>query len=191
MSPILGIWASAQQGALQTAFDSIQTVTVGSGGVSSVTFSSIPGTYTHLQIRGIARTNTGGGSSTVGLEMRFNSDTGANYTSNHVLYGTGSSALAAASGTSMDLGSVVNSPQSSATANSFGVVVADILDYANTNKYKTVRGLGGYDGNDTNGIVTFRSFAWMNTSAITSITFSASTRDIAQYSSLALYGIKG
>lgn len=189
MSPILGIWASAQQSAAATSFDSIATTTVGSGGAASVTFSSIPATYSHLQIRGISRVNTGGGSATVGLEMRFNSDTGANYTSNHVLYGTGSSVLAAASATSMDLGSVVNFPQSSATANSFGVVVADILDYANTNKYKTVRGLGGYDGNDTNGIVTFRSFAWMNTSAITSITINV-TRDLAQYSSFALYGIK-
>jgi hypothetical protein len=170
-------------------YESIQTVTVGAGGVASVTFSSIPSSYSHLQIRGISRINTGGGSGTVGLEMRFNSDTGSNYTSNHVLYGTGSSALAAASGTSMDVGSVVNFPQSAATANSFGVVVADILDYANTNKYKTVRGLGGYDGNDTNGIVTFRSFAWMNTSAITSITVGV-TYNFAQYSSFALYGIK-
>jgi hypothetical protein len=171
------------------SYDSIQTVTVGAGGTSTVTFSSIPSTYTHLQIRGISRMNTGGGSNTGGLQLQFNSDTGTNYTTSHVLYGNGSSALAAASGTSMASGSVINYPQSSATSNSFGVVVADILDYANTNKYKTVRGLGGYDGNDTNGIVTLRSFAWMNTSAITSITVGVSN-DFAQYSSFALYGIK-
>ena len=171
-------------------YESISTVTVGAGGSSTITFSSIPSTYSHLQIRGISRVSTGGGSGTVSLQLNFNSDTGTNYTSNHVLYGTGSSALAAASGTSMALGSIVNFPQSSATANAFGVVVADILDYANTNKYKTVRGLGGYDGNDTNGIVTFRSFAWMNTAAISNITFTSGSGDFAQYSSFALYGIK-
>jgi hypothetical protein len=171
-------------------YESIATVNVGAGGTSSISFTSIPSTYTHLQIRGILRANTGGGSNTGGLVLQFNSDTGANYTSNHVLYGTGSSALAAATGTSMASGSVVNYPQSAATTNAYGVMVADILDYANTNKYKTVRGLGGYDGNDTNGIVTFRSFAWMNTSAITSITVGVSN-DFAQYSTFELFGIRG
>ena len=69
------------------------------------------------------------------------------------------------------------------------IAVADILDFNSTNKYKTVRGLGGYDGNDTNGIVTFRSGAWMNTAAVTSITLLPNS-SFAQYSSFALYGVK-
>jgi hypothetical protein len=192
MSPILGIYASQMSGHLWPAssYESISTTTVGAGGVSSVTFSSIPSTYTHLQIRGIARANTGGNTNTVGLDMQFNSDTGANYSTSHVLYGTGSSALAAASAASQTNGTAVNYTGSAQTASVFGVFVIDILDYANTNKYKTIRGLGGSDSNDTNGIVTFRSFAWMSTSAISSITLGI-TKDLAQYSSLALYGIKG
>jgi hypothetical protein len=51
--PILGIIASAITGNLvTTSYESIETVTVGSGGSATVlTFSSIPATYTHLQIR--------------------------------------------------------------------------------------------------------------------------------------------
>lgn len=170
-------------------YESIATVSVGAGGASTVTFSGIPSTYSHLQIRGIARDATGGGTGTDVFVMRFNSDSGANYTSNHVLFGNGSSASAAASGTSQTGGFITNFPASGETSNAFGVFVADVLDYANTNKNKTVRGLGGYDGNNTSGIVTFRSFAWMNTNAVTSITFSY-FGNFAQYSHFALYGIK-
>lgn len=185
--PPLGIFDKAAGTA--TSFESIATVTVGSGGASTIDFNSIPSTYSHLQLRGLARIATGGGAGTDALVLRFNSDSGSNYTSNHVLYGNGSSALAGATSASQTSGFVVNFPASGATSNAFGVFVADILDYANTNKYKTVRGLGGYDGNDTNGIVTLRSFAWMNTNAVTSITLSYFA-DIAQYSHFALYGIK-
>jgi hypothetical protein len=190
VSPILGIWASSQTAGSLGDYESIATTTVGAGGTGTITFSSIPSTYTHLQIRGIVRANTGGSVGTDGLVMRFNSDSGSNYTSSHVLYGTGATAAAGASATSQTSGFVVNFPGSGATSSSFGVVVADVLDYANTNKYKTVRGLGGYDGNDTNGIVTLRSFAWMSTSAVNTITLSYYL-DFAQYSSFALYGIKG
>ena len=41
-------------------YDSIATVVVGSGGASSITFSSVPSTYKHLQIRFIARNDVGG-----------------------------------------------------------------------------------------------------------------------------------
>ena len=172
-------------------YESIQTVTVGSGGSSSINFTSIPSTYKHLQIRGLARAINGGGSNTWGLDAIFNSDSGSAYTSSHGLYGTGATAAATASATSQTKGTITNYPMSSATTNAFGIFVADILDYTNTNKYKTLRGLGGYDGNDTNGIVILRSFAWMNTSAITSITLTGgSGADFAQYSTFALYGVK-
>ena len=59
-------------------FESIATTTVGSGGIADVTFSSIPATYTHLQLRGIARTNRAD-SNQDAVVVRFNSDTGNNY----------------------------------------------------------------------------------------------------------------
>jgi hypothetical protein len=88
--PILGIIASAITGNLvTTSYESIATVTVGSGGAANVEFTSIPATYTHLQVRGIGRSleaNTG-----VDVQyLRFNSDTGSNYAW-HQLVGNGSS----------------------------------------------------------------------------------------------------
>jgi hypothetical protein len=174
------------------AYESIAVATVPSGGVASITFSSIPQTYTHLQVRGIMRQFTGGNTGTFGLVTTFNGDRGSNYTASHVLFGTGASANAGASSTSQSSGTSVNYPGSGETANAFGAMVVDILDYANVTKYKTLRGFGGYDGNNTNGIVTLRSFAWMNTNAINSITFDfASSANLAEFTSIALYGIKG
>ncbi len=170
-------------------YESIATVIVGSGGSSEINFTSIPQGYAHLQIRGINRLSTTG-TGTLSTIMQFNSDTGSNYTSSHVLYGTGASVLAAASSASQTSMVMVNTPKDGNTASAFSNFVCDILDYADTNKYKTIRCLGGYDGNDTNGIITFRSSAWMNTNAVTSIKLLPSNDNFIQYSKFALYGIK-
>jgi hypothetical protein len=186
--PILGIWASQITGKLSTpdGYQSIATTTVGAGGAATVTFSSIPSTYTHLQIRGILRHTPD--SPSYGLCSYFNGDTGSNY-SFHTLQGDGSSATASAA-TSQIV--IVNSqmPGSGATANAFGAVVIDVLDYANTNKFKTSRSLGGWDGNGS-GYINLYSGNWRNTAAITSISLTPYNDSFAQYSSFALYGIKG
>jgi hypothetical protein len=71
----------------------------------------------------------------------------------------------------------------------FGTVIIDILDYANTNKYKTQRSLGGNDRNGA-GYIDFSSGNWRNTNAITSIDIKALYgTGFAQYSHFALYGI--
>ena len=178
MSPILGIWASAQQPALNaTSFESIATVTVGAGGASSVTFSSIPQTYTHLQIRGYYK----GGDNLYG---QYNSDTGSNYKTHYLLaYGAGPSILASSGGGTPNYQFIGRSD-----TNQFGSFVCDILDYTNTNKYKTTRSLMGWDDNGT-GEVQFASGVWMNTNAITSIYLYGPS--LVQYSRIALYGIKG
>lgn len=184
MSPILGILASSIQNSIAnaTSYESISTVTVGSGGTSAVTFSSIPATYTHLQVRGIAR-STGSSS----MKLRVNSDTGSNY-SYHQFYGNGStvSSNGYASFTTMY---IANLPVAADGANLFDGFVIDILDYANTSKYKTFRSLNGFDANGS-GYIALESDAWLNTSAITTLEFTTSV-GIAQYSSFALYGIKG
>lgn len=183
MSPILGIWAS--QNYSRTSFESIATQTVGSGGASSIDFTSIPGTYTHLQVRYMAR---GTFSNTeVSIRMRLNSDTGSNY-SRHLLEGDGSSAAAYATpnGNLMALGGV---PSALATASIFGVGIVDILDYTNTNKYTTSRSLYGQDRNGA-GTTGLASSLWMNTNAVTSISIFPDSNDFAQYSHFALYGIR-
>ncbi len=163
---------------IPTDFESIATTTVGSTSVANIEFTSIASTYTHLQIRLINLSSSAG----TNLELRFNSDTGNNYDT-HWLYGSGSSVIA---GAATNLNYVWAAGAGSSTAPA-GVVV-DILDYGNTNKYKTVRTLGGYDTNG-GGYIYFTSGLWGNTNAITSLKITCNA-NFNQYSQVALYGIK-
>ena len=183
---ILGIIASSKLAAAGD-FESIATVTVGSGGSSDVTFSSIPATYSHLQIRGMAKDSN---STTQQLRFQINTDTGNNY-AYHQLYGTGSSVSAGAAASQALISNAYAVALNNVTS-VFGVSIIDILDYANTNKYKTVRSLHGTDVNGTDGYVGITSGLWQSTSAITSIKFYLTGgANFAQYSTFALYGIKG
>ena len=182
--PILGIIASSYLSAVPNSYESIATTTVGSGGTATITFSSIPSTYQHLQIRGIVRTTSG--TNNEDLRIRMNTDTGSNY-SRHSFRGEGASVSAEANASQVYMWLDRAIP---GAADIFSGVVIDILDYANTNKYKTMRGLGGNDRNGS-GIIALSSGLWMNTSAVTSLTFTPSTGNFAEYSSIALYGIKG
>lgn len=174
---------------IPTDFESIATVTVGSGGAANVEFTSIPGTYTHLQIRAIARSSTAGDQD--GVAIRFNSDTASNY-AYHYLFGNGDPTPYASGAANTTQGFVMYIAGDTASANIFGAGVVDILDYANTNKFKTVRSLTGEERNGAGDIWTFSSL-WRSTNAITSISLysiNGGGRKMMQYSSFALYGIK-
>jgi len=172
------------------SYESIATVTVGSGGSSTITFSSIPSTYKHLQIRAIARETDASGGIQIS-QMRFNGDSGNNY-ARHRVGGNGSSASATAASSVSSIW-VCAMWSSADLANDFGAAVIDILDYANTSKNKTVRSLEGLDNNGGGvaGEVSLRSGLWQSTSAVTSITLTSTATGYTQYSSFALYGIKG
>lgn len=189
---ILGIIASSISGSkvVTGSYESIATVTVGSGGTSSVSFSSIASTYSHLELRYLARTTRTGAAADY-LSVYFNSDTAANYKS-HYLLGTGSAADAGDAFGINTEATVFRVASADSGTSVFGSGVTSILDYANTSKYKTVRSLAGVDVNGTGGNIGFNSGLWMNTNAITSITIKATsgTTNIAQYSHFALYGIK-
>jgi predicted secreted protein len=184
---ILGIIASSKLSAVGD-YESIATETVGSGGSATVEFTSIPATYKHLQIRAIVR---GADASTnKNLYINFNSDTGSNY-SWHLLFGNGSSA-GSSSGVSSTAMQAQRMPANTSTAGLFGAVVADVLDYANTNKNKTVRALAAFDDNAGGYGSIFRvtSGLWMDTDAVTSIQMTMNVGNIAEHSHFALYGIK-
>jgi hypothetical protein len=164
------------------SYESIATVTVGSGGASSISFSSIPSTYQHLQIRFISKLSAGDD-----VIMRFNGDTANNYF-NHILYGNGSSAIS-----SVPFGGAYSGVALYYTGSSSSIAggVVDVLDYTSTAKNKTVRFLGGYDDNGS-GNIDLASGLWSATpAAVTSITIKPVSNNFSQYSSFALYGIKG
>lgn len=168
------------------AFESIATITVPSGGQTTIDFTSIPSTYQHLQVRAIAKTASTGD----GIRLRFNNDSGSNYAA-HITYGTGA-AVGSAATSATTIAWAGDATYSGTQANTFSINVIDILDYANTNKYKTIRSLAGYDLNGS-GEVRISSGLWMSTNAVNQVTFynGSGTGDYQQYSHFALYGIKG
>lgn len=172
----------------QGAFDALATVTVPSGGAASVTFAGIPTGYKHLQIRAIARSTA---SNSNNASIKINGDTGSNY-AQHQLYGDGSS-VGAGGGANQSASGVAtfHFPNSSQLANTFGAGIMDILDYSSTTKYKVTRLLTGVDLNGSTSYLIMRSALWMNTAAVTDITFTPdSSASFAQYSQFALYGVK-
>ena len=174
---------------LATSFESIATVTVGAGGSSTFTFSSIPQTYTHLQVRAFAGISDSVDGSNWAATFQFNGDTSTNY-SWHLLRGNGSTTQAyAQTNDTYIYGVEINAHYTNSALYGWGAGVIDILDYT-SNKYKTTRTLTGDDSNNVvQTWVGLYSGLWRSTSAITSITFSTG-KPWQQYSSFALYGVK-
>lgn len=175
---VAGITGSG--GATLSSYESIATITA-TGSQSSLTFTSIPSTFKHLQIRGIARDGIG-----YIAQLRMNSDSGSNY-SMHRLYGTGASAFANGGSSQTYIYLAEDLSTATSTHNAF---LIDILDYASTSKNKTVRCLQGLDTNGA-GHIGIYSGAWLNTSAVTSITITNSgPQNFTNSTTFALYGIK-
>ena len=171
-----------------TDFQSIATVIVGSGGAANAQFTSIPATFTHLQIRSTARADNADPNN--GFKIQFNSDTGSNYTRREI-YSNGST-LNAEGSASIGF-AYADYAATGATAASllFGVSIIDILDYSNTNKQKTLKALSGNDRAGS-GNLAIGSSLWVDTDAITSILIEPlSSANWVEHSHFALYGIKG
>jgi hypothetical protein len=166
-----------------TAFHSIATVSVGSGGQSSISFTSIPTNYKHLQLRMLLKADaTTNGTPT----LVYNSDTSSVYTYHH-LKGDGSSATAYSPGANYGGTWFINGGQNSS---GFGAYITDILDYTSTVKNKVIRTLGGFDNNGS-GSIFLVSQAYQNTNTpITSLILTMQSGNVSQYSHVALYGIK-
>jgi hypothetical protein len=191
LNSLIGIIASSGGVTSTNSYESIATTTVGAGGSSSITFSSIPSSYQHLQIRVFGRTtNSVSSESFENTIVSFNSDTtNANYAW-HNIVGDGASVTANGFTSNRVLVNAVITGNLIASS-IYGTFVTDILDYSNTSKYKTTRSLAGGDANGS-GRLMLQSSLWMNTAAITSITLTnGSGNNFVQYSSFALYGIKG
>jgi hypothetical protein len=166
-------------------FELIQT-TNGTGSSGIITFSSIPATYTHLQIRATIRGNYS--SANMSSTITLNGDTAANY-AQHQTLGNGSTVVATGTANTSSI-SGINYPAASGTANAFGSVLMEILDYKNTSKNKTIKFFNGFHAGSAYG-ASQNSGLWRNTSAITSITFTAALGSYVSATRFSLYGIRG
>ena len=174
---------------IPSSYESIASF-VATSGQSFIEFTSIPSTYKHLQIRGIAQDTNTGNDQAVAMNIRFNGDTASNYAL-HQLRGDGTQTSAQGSG-SYGSPLIYDSQWRATTAsNIYGALILDIHDYASTTKNKTVRYFAGGEGNtgNTNSRLSLGSALWMSTSAITTIRIIPFTAFTAG-STFALYGIK-
>ena len=161
-------------------FVKIATVTVGSGGASSIDFTSIPSTYTDLVIKLSARDT----SSNTNYNLIFNNDSSAIYDTLR-LYGNGSSVFSDKF-TNQNAGYIGWETQSTYTANTFSNNEVYIPNYAGSS-YKSVSNDGVSENNATAAQQTFQSVLWGSTAAINRITIS---QTMAQHTTATLYGIK-
>lgn len=185
----LGIYASQISGHLTppTSYESIATVLVGSGGSSSISFTSIPSTYKHLQLRMYNRTNRSYSGNTVdAINIKLD---GNLYTKLHRLYGDGANA---SSTVATDGFYTAQNGSGSTTNSGWGSQIFDLLDYTDTNKNKVGRLFGGFDAGIGAGFVQLSSWLWTTTTTPTSIElYSVTGSSFYEYSSFALYGIRG
>ena len=154
----------------------------GTGSAGTITFSSIPSTYQHLQIRfNVLNTSTASSF----LRYQINGDTGANYAIHRI--DADGSAVAAAGATGLTYGQLsLGTPDS--TSPYVGII--DIHDYASTTKNKTTRAFWGRDTNG-GGNLALHSSLWLNTNAVNSVTIFWSANNFTSTSTFALYGIIG
>jgi hypothetical protein len=183
---VSGLFSEGAPPVAPTSYESIATA-VGTGSAGTITFSSIPSTYKHLQIRALVKDTYTASDGAQDAWIQFNGDTASNY-SYHRIRGNGTAASSSGVGTNTVMGE--NICLTYGTTTNYGVSVVDILDYANTSKYKTVRSLNGGDLNGS-GFIKLASGCWRSTSAITSITFGGYITAFTTGTQFALYGIKG
>lgn len=167
---------------MANTYVAISTVTVGSGGASSIDFSSIPQTYTDLMIM-FSGIDSGDNQSLI----RFNNDTSSTYTSKQLFNGNGTAQSSSHTGT----GSVVAYADgfTGYTANTFGNVSIYIPNYTSSSKYKSWSSDGVSENNGTSIGQKLFAGLYQSNSAISSIQMLASAT-FSQYSTATLYGIK-
>ena len=160
----------------------IQTVTVGAGGASDITFSNIPQTYTDLLLKVSFRTTSGGANYTG--EMTINGTT-TGYTGKDIV-GTGASVTSNNRNYAFVYIGEVNGGAS--TSGTFTNKEIYIPNYTSSN-YKSISIDSAFENNATTAYAQLEAILWSNNAAITSLKVFEETNSLAQYSTATLYGV--
>jgi hypothetical protein len=171
---------------MPNTFTLISSATVGSGGAATISFSSIPSTYTDLLLKLSVRDTSTGPGNFQNMQLTFNGSSASNYY-DRLLYGNGSSALSASLGPTAKINTFY-STSAGATANTFANTDIYIPNYAGTtNKSVSIDGVTETNGNPA--IAYLDAALWSNTAAITSLSIALDSGNFVQYSTAYLYGI--
>jgi hypothetical protein len=168
---------------MANTFIKIQTVTIGSGGSSTISFTSIPQTYTDLKIVLSARTNFNAGYG-ANCSVSFNSST-SNF-SGRLLTGDGGSVNSYNRSDNLNVFLV---PTPGATASVFGSTELYIPNYTSANN-KSFFVDCVVENNAAGGFLHFYAGLWSQTAALTAISLNDQNGSFIQYSTATLYGIK-
>lgn len=170
---------------MANTFVKIASSTVGVGGTTSVTFSSIPSTYTDLVVKASIRSSGGVNN----YSTTFNGSS-SGY-SECLLYGTGTTVASATSTSASYINWVFNTNESGSTASTFSNCEFYIPNYAESN-YKSIYSDNVTENNGTGATAYLNAALWANTAAITSITMALAGTSVSfvENSTFYLYGIK-
>jgi hypothetical protein len=188
----LGVLAQAGAGGgggAAGAYEWLETQVLSGNSTTSLSFSNLNSTYgstyQHLQLR--IMTKLSSNSNLWELNLRFNGDTGNNYSA-HRLIGDGSSVTSVAT-TGISYIRIMGSVGTAASSDSYTAMVIDILDPFETTKNKTIRALAGHSANF--GRIALNSGFWNSTSAVTSISLKNEfDLTFASGSRFSLYGMR-
>lgn len=171
-------------------YESIATATVASSVHTDLIFSNIPQNYSSLQLRCSVRSLSAQSGDNFTI-YGFDGTGGSSNSAVHIIYGNGTN-IFAANAVGQYNPAITQLPAASNNSNNFGVCIVDILDYTSTNKYKTVRAIGGYDDNGSGYISTASVLAYgLGTSTALSNLRFYTAGGFAVGSQISLYGIRG
>jgi hypothetical protein len=179
---VAGDWKQFYSAAPLSDYELIATA-FGTGSSGTITFSSIPQDYKHLQVRYTAKTTT----TTIAIYIRFNFNSASSY-SYHRLRGAAAtvSSDAAPNVSSMEM---FNAVENGETANAFNAGIIDILDYSSSTKNTTIRAL--YGGRLTTSTIALFSGLFFVTNSVTSMQLFLPSGNYNSATRFSLYGIRG
>lgn len=170
---------------MANTFQLIQSYTVGSGGISSIDFTSIPATFTDLCLKISARVDASGGASSFNINLAING-VSTNRTW-RLLEGYDGTNIWSNNGTTARLAVVGGSTTTSNTFNNAEIYFSNYAgsgnksissDFVSEQNSTTINSLGFYAG------------LWSSSSAINQLTLTSTSGNFVQYSTAYLYGVK-
>jgi hypothetical protein len=168
------------------AFELISTQSISST-TTTVTFSSIPQTYSHLELRIVARSSAS--TTSDGMYLQYNGVSSASY-AYHRLYANGASYIS--QNTTGDTGALVAFiAGGTSPANAFSSTSLSIADYTNASKNPVVKFQNADINGSSNSVIMFGSGMLPTAGAVTSLSFTMPNLagGFAAGSRFSLYGV--
>lgn len=159
------------------------------GTASSLTLSSIPSTYTDILLRVSARNNASG-SSNDNVYIRFNNDSGNNYTLGHIYAQAGSSGVNLGGGVGTSTASAIYETDTSLLANTFGQAELYIKGYSTANSKPWINDAIAPSNRTGTGVISWQGGRWQSGTVISSLYLYPNSGQFIAGSSFILYGIK-